>query len=242
MYDTCKKQDRDRDSNGEEKGEASHPIELLYMARHDPILVFGEYKLDQRLFDCIIANINHRLQIKPVKVKAVIEAICFGYIGVEAVRNALIKAEEEDAMERKKENEKRKEELKLKLEASNSDNSDNKVKTEGDASQQQINQNNDTENNNNKDNNDDGDHPEGDGKKKKKKKKHEVKVTKKDEEDDLHVHLSIQACPLFSITSLSLNKDRSVAAVERVISLIRASLIPSGGDMRVVQPPTINFG
>jgi translation initiation factor 2 subunit 1 len=58
-------------------------------ASREPDTVFGDLNIPENVMTHLTSNIARRLTPQPVKVRADIEATCFAYSGIDAIRTAL---------------------------------------------------------------------------------------------------------------------------------------------------------
>jgi translation initiation factor 2 subunit 1 len=90
---------RDEDDDDDTR----HPLDDFHLAMHDPALVFGKFQAQIQalnakyqltagsgVLELLMACIGHRLQLKPVRVQAELEATCFSKQGVSALHHAFL--------------------------------------------------------------------------------------------------------------------------------------------------------
>lgn len=63
---------------------------LLFFLNRDPA-VLDELNLDDKTKETLLANIRRRLTPQAVKIRADLEVACYGYEGIDAVKQALRK-------------------------------------------------------------------------------------------------------------------------------------------------------
>lgn len=66
-----------------------HAYDAFKLALQDPDKVFGNLLPPGRLRDVVLANIQHRLTPRAVRIRADIELTCFAYDGIDSVKAAL---------------------------------------------------------------------------------------------------------------------------------------------------------
>ncbi|KAG0142541.1 hypothetical protein CROQUDRAFT_662417 [Cronartium quercuum f. sp. fusiforme G11] len=66
-----------------------HAFDAFKLSITEPETVFGELNIPENVMTHLTANIARRLTPQPVKVRADLEATCFAYAGIDAIRNAL---------------------------------------------------------------------------------------------------------------------------------------------------------
>ncbi|POV94580.1 hypothetical protein PSHT_16123 [Puccinia striiformis] len=66
-----------------------HAFDAFKLSITEPETVFGQLKIPENVMMHLTANIARRLTPQPVKVRADIEATCFAYSGIDAIRTAL---------------------------------------------------------------------------------------------------------------------------------------------------------
>eukprot|EP00274_Cyanoptyche_gloeocystis_P006461 CAMPEP_0196658826 /NCGR_PEP_ID=MMETSP1086-20130531/31807_1 /TAXON_ID=77921 /ORGANISM="Cyanoptyche gloeocystis , Strain SAG4.97" /LENGTH=338 /DNA_ID=CAMNT_0041992575 /DNA_START=64 /DNA_END=1077 /DNA_ORIENTATION=+ len=67
-----------------------HAYDAFKVAITDPEAVFSEFNLPAGLIDALVKNIRRRLTPQPLKIRADIEATCFEYEGIDAIKAALL--------------------------------------------------------------------------------------------------------------------------------------------------------
>eukprot|EP00164_Ancoracysta_twista_P007592 GFYU01010804.1.p1 GENE.GFYU01010804.1~~GFYU01010804.1.p1 ORF type:complete len:316 (-),score=125.05 GFYU01010804.1:719-1666(-) len=66
-----------------------HAYEAFKLAINDPDVIFGDFNMADNVKEHLLKNIQRRLTPQPVKLRADVEATCFNYEGIEAIRKAL---------------------------------------------------------------------------------------------------------------------------------------------------------
>lgn len=66
-----------------------HSYDAFKLSISEPDMIFGELNIDEQVLHELKQNISRRLTPQPVKIRSDLEVTCFGYEGIDAVKNAL---------------------------------------------------------------------------------------------------------------------------------------------------------
>eukprot|EP00299_Pterocystis_sp_00344_P017916 c896_g1_i1.p1 GENE.c896_g1_i1~~c896_g1_i1.p1 ORF type:complete len:328 (+),score=86.39 c896_g1_i1:140-985(+) len=77
----------------------SHAFDAFKLAVAEPDTVFAGLDITPKVRDELLENIRHRLMPQPIKLRADVEVSCFTYEGIDAIKNALRKAQISDGDE-----------------------------------------------------------------------------------------------------------------------------------------------
>jgi len=71
-----------------------HAYDAFKLIVQNPDEVLNSYDIDPKVKAALLKNVKRRMTPKPVKIRADLEVTCFGYEGIDAIREALIAGEQ----------------------------------------------------------------------------------------------------------------------------------------------------
>jgi translation initiation factor 2 alpha subunit (eIF-2alpha) len=215
----------DADSESEEnKPLFTNPLEAFQLALHDQDLAFGALEMPEYVKQALMSVIRHRLRIKPLRVRAKVELVCFSKHGVNGIKKALSVLKPLVVTEPLAAKQKGKDKPKEKARGKKGGDSDKKsapqqpkAKTEQDKKQVVVADNG--------------------------KEKQQAEAADQAEEENkapsLLFDVSIHASPIYLLTAVSVDKEAALKIVNEAIKLLGEELSANGGQMTLIQAPTI---